>query len=75
MGIYRKRSKRLECPNKENQIKSIYLQKKKEICLRLEEFKYIWNKGSEKDIFAELSFCILTPQSKAKLCCRQLQKY
>ena len=32
---------------------------------RLNEFKNIWEKGSNKDIHLELSFCILTPQSKA----------
>lgn len=31
----------------------------------MKEFKEIWEKGSNEDIHAELSFCILTPQSKA----------
>ena len=32
---------------------------------RLKEFKNIWENGTNKDIHIELSFCILTPQSKA----------
>jgi N-glycosylase/DNA lyase len=34
----------------------------------LEEFKNIYQNGNDKDIFLELVFCILTPQSKAKTC-------
>jgi len=34
----------------------------------LREFKRVWEKGREEDVFAELTFCILTPQSKAKAC-------
>lgn len=33
---------------------------------RLGEYREIWEKGSNEDIHAELCFCILTPQSKAK---------
>ena len=31
----------------------------------MKEFKEVWEKGDNKDIHVELSFCILTPQSKA----------
>jgi len=34
----------------------------------LGEFKRVWQEGKEEDVFAELTFCILTPQSKAKVC-------
>ena len=47
------------------EIEKIYKEKQKDIEKRLKEFKEIWEKGSNKDIHAELSFCILTPQSKA----------
>lgn len=47
------------------EIEKIYTEKKKDIEKRLKEFKEIWEKGSNEDIHAELSFCILTPQSKA----------
>lgn len=48
------------------QIKKIYDEKQRDIEERLEEFKRIWEKGTDEDIHIELSFCILTPQSKAK---------
>jgi len=50
------------------EIKRIYFRKRDDINLRLNDFKRIWKKGSEEEIFIELVFCILTPQSKAKLC-------
>jgi N-glycosylase/DNA lyase len=39
-----------------------------EIELRLREFSRCYRKGSDEDIFAELVFCLLTPQSKAHSC-------
>lgn len=33
---------------------------------RLKHFKNVWKNGDDKAIHAELSFCILTPQSKAR---------
>ena len=39
-----------------------------EICERLEEFDRIGKSASPADIFADLVFCILTPQSDAHLC-------
>lgn len=51
-----------------NQIKKIYTAKKKEIRSRLKEFDKLWLNGSDEEIFTELAFCILTPQSKAKSC-------
>ena len=47
------------------EIEKIYKEKQKDIEKRLKEFKEIWERGSNEDIHAELSFCILTPQSKA----------
>lgn len=47
------------------EVEKIYKEKQKDIEKRLREFKEIWEKGSNEDIHAELSFCILTPQSKA----------
>lgn len=51
-----------------NQIKKIYSIKKNEISSRLKEFENIWSDRNDKEIFTELAFCILTPQSKAKSC-------
>jgi N-glycosylase/DNA lyase len=50
------------------QIKRIHDLKKDEILLKLKEFKQVWSNGNNEEIFTELAFCILTPQSKAKLC-------
>ncbi len=50
------------------EIKEIYSRIKDEIKSRLDEFKQIRRVGNDEDIFAELVFCILTPQSRAKSC-------
>nr|WP_221892226.1 N-glycosylase/DNA lyase [Cetobacterium sp. 8H] len=48
------------------EVEKIYEDIKPRIEERLKEFKNIWNFGDNKDIFCELAFCILTPQSKAR---------
>lgn len=48
-------------------LKKMYKDKKGEIENRLHDFKKIWERNDRK-IFAELCFCILTPQSKAESC-------
>jgi len=50
------------------EIKKKYREKKSEIEKRIEYFKNNFKK--EEDIFNELIFCLLTPQSKAKICWR-----
>ncbi|MFC1559938.1 N-glycosylase/DNA lyase [Candidatus Margulisiibacteriota bacterium] len=50
------------------EIRKTYLPVRSKISSRLREFKDIWKHGSEEDIFSELVFCLLTPQSKAKVC-------
>lgn len=50
------------------EINNIYLYIRDEILERLDEFSRTWKKGCEKVIFAELVFCLLTPQSNAKSC-------
>ena len=47
-----------------------YNEKKEIIKKRLEDFTKITN---EEDLFYELCFCILTPQSKAKLCWKAVE--
>ncbi|MFQ5976453.1 MAG: N-glycosylase/DNA lyase [Candidatus Hydrothermarchaeales archaeon] len=44
-----------------------YKYKREEIKARLKEFEKVGEEGDER-IFTELCFCILTPQSKAKVC-------
>lgn len=53
--------------NKElnEEILGIYGKIKKDISKAISGYKKVW-KGTEKEIFAEMAFCILTPQSKAK---------
>jgi N-glycosylase/DNA lyase len=51
-----------------DQLRKIYLLKKKEIVSRLSEFEQYWTDKNDEEIFTELSFCILTPQSRAKSC-------
>jgi N-glycosylase/DNA lyase len=48
-----------------SELKNSYEKKKLEIKKRLEDFKKVWEK-SDEDVFIELCFCLLTPQSKAK---------
>ncbi len=50
-----------------SELKKEYLEKKPLIQQRLSEFEEIWGKGSNA-IFAELAFCLCTPQSNAKQC-------
>ncbi|MBW1676835.1 MAG: N-glycosylase/DNA lyase [Deltaproteobacteria bacterium] len=51
------------------ELTSIYTHKREEIRIRLGEFKRIWRTGTEKEIFAELVFCILTPMARGEMCC------
>ena len=46
----------------------IYISIIGQVILRLSEFREVLDKGGRERIFAELAFCILTPQSRAKLC-------
>jgi N-glycosylase/DNA lyase len=48
-----------------DEIQEIYSKIKSEITSRINDFKNIWINGTQLDIFIELVFCILTPQSKA----------
>jgi len=55
-------------------LKRIYDLKRSEILRRLREFKELWVKGQDEDIFEELAFCIFTPQSKARACCNAIDR-
>lgn len=50
------------------EIKNLYTLLRDRIESRLNEFSQIRETGREEDIFTELIFCILTPQSKAESC-------
>ncbi|MEF8831962.1 MAG: N-glycosylase/DNA lyase [Candidatus Thermoplasmatota archaeon] len=45
-----------------------------EIRSRIDDFKLLWEKGDKEDIFDELTFCLFTPQSKAKVCWNTVEK-
>ena len=51
------------------EIRALYQAKRREICLRLEEFKGIWDRGTKEKIFTELVYCIITPMARGKMCC------
>lgn len=51
-----------------NDLKKTHRKVSPEIEARLGQFKNIWKRGSDDEILAELVFCLLTPQSKAKFC-------
>lgn len=54
-------------------IKRVYKENKKIIGKRIAEFKRVGKQG-DKEIFAELAFCLLTPQSKARCCWDAIEK-
>ena len=50
------------------QIHACFEKKKPAIQNRLNEFKQIFLEGNNKKLFAELAFCLCTPQSRAVVC-------
>lgn len=54
--------------SRKDEIRKIYFLIRTEIERKLEKFKKIWLEANDLDIFAELVFCLLTPQSRAKSC-------
>jgi N-glycosylase/DNA lyase len=59
---------RRRAPATPRELRSLYDRARPEIELRLSEFQRLWSHATEEELFAELSFCLLTPQSKAKAC-------
>ena len=51
-----------------HEIKELYRDVRPLIEKRLMEFRGIWEKGDDCAMFKEFIFCLLTPQSKAKIC-------
>jgi len=47
---------------------------REEIEARLGEFRQIWQTASDEELFLELVFCLLTPQSRAKTCWNAVQR-
>src|SRR5512137_759647 len=57
-----------------SELKDLYSPVKGQIESRLAEFSQIWEKASDEELFCELVFCLLTPQSKAKTCWKAVQR-
>lgn len=53
---------------------ALYLPIKPRIEERLQDFARIWETATDEELFRELVFCLLTPQSKAKTCWRAVQR-
>ncbi|MEW6052881.1 MAG: N-glycosylase/DNA lyase [Nitrospirota bacterium] len=51
-----------------NQLLEIHAGKKREIDSRLREFRLCGRRCTDEELFGELVFCLLTPQSRAKCC-------
>ena len=59
---------------RERELLELYLPIKPTIESRLAEFRQMGEKGSEEDLFRELVFCLLTPQSRARLCWSSVER-
>ncbi len=58
----------------EDSLRKEYRDKKEKIEERLREFKNLWLSGDHRKIFKEFVFCLLTPQSKAKVCWEAVER-
>lgn len=47
-------------------VQAFYAEKKDAIAQRLQDYRDVWTHGGNREIHVELSFCVLTPQSKAR---------
>ncbi len=56
-----------------NELLGLYQERHDPIQKRLEEFKQVLGR-TEEEVFAELCFCLLTPQSSAKTCWDAVQR-
>ncbi|MCK9582817.1 MAG: N-glycosylase/DNA lyase [Endomicrobiales bacterium] len=56
-----------------NELLNIWKPIKNKLSKRLEDFHEVWKTYPEEELFGELAFCILTPQSSAKMCWRAIE--
>jgi N-glycosylase/DNA lyase len=49
-------------------VKSLYTKVRPQIEERLRDFERVGRDATDEELFAELAFCLLTPQSKARYC-------
>ncbi len=59
--------------NQIDELKKQHERLKTKIKNRLQEFSYLWKKQEPIPIFKEAVFCLLTPQSKARICWRAVK--
>ncbi len=57
-----------------NELQKLYAARKNEIIERLKEFRQCRSKSNDEEIFSELAFCLLTPQSKARSCWKAISQ-
>ncbi len=53
--------------NRVEELRELYQTRRNDIRKRLEDFRQVLD-FSDEEVFGELSFCLLTPQSSAKIC-------
>ena len=58
----------------EDEIKYLYNKIKPDIVKRIREFREIWKKADNEELFIELSFCLFTPQSGARQCWKAVNR-
>ena len=59
---------------KVSEIQKIYREINADIVARLARFEKIWRTCNDEELFAEFTFCLLTPQSKATKCWAAVEK-
>jgi N-glycosylase/DNA lyase len=57
-----------------SELETLYSTVRSEIGKRIKEFRLLWEKGTEEELFREFTFCLLTPQSKAKSCWKAVER-
>ncbi len=72
-GVYRITDAVLCDKKRLNELKTEYRKRRKEIKKRLDNFRKLWLE-SDRAVFAELCFCLCTPQSKATACNRAINR-
>ncbi|HOS41810.1 MAG TPA: N-glycosylase/DNA lyase [Spirochaetota bacterium] len=56
-----------------SELRSIYDSIRVEVSRQLEHFSRRWEFATDRELFIQLVFCLLTPQSKARQCLRAVQ--
>src|SRR6056297_491918 len=57
-----------------NQVLALHTSIRDEIVHRLVSFSKLWESATEEELFCELAFCLLTPQSSAGRCWEKVEE-